>query len=137
MSFCPTFKEEGRSGDFEEVRRRASVLSSFNWSLDNKVKATPLPIKPHIMKVQNMNTSLLFTKTECIFHVSTLWHNQTYVPSYTKNNSSVQQKRHEHACRMWSTCCSIRGTTQKSCHKCCQLVLTNMVMVNTYTKIKL
>ena len=27
--------------------------------------------------------------------------------------------------------------TQKSCHKCCQLVLTNMIMVNNYTKIKL
>ena len=31
----------------------------------------------------------------------------------------------------------LRGATQKSSHKCCQLVLTNMIMVNTYTKITL
>ena len=30
-----------------------------------------------------------------------------------------------------------RGATHKVCHKCCQLVLMNMRMVNTYTKIKL
>ena len=29
------------------------------------------------------------------------------------------------------------GATQKSCHICFQLVLTNMIMITTYTKIKL
>ena len=31
----------------------------------------------------------------------------------------------------------LQGATQKPCHKRCQLVLGNKMMVNTYTKIKL
>ena len=37
----------------------------------------------------------------------------------------------------WLNIGFLQGATQTSCHKCCQLVLTIMIMANTWTKIQL